>query len=335
MNGLQRLLGAGLALGLAFSATQAAATEKIRILFPTWSGYAPVFVARDLGYFKKLGLEVDVKFEDERPNVMAAMVRGDIDMQMRTVGEYQGRPRTAKTPGVIIGTIDESLGGDGVVADGSIKSVADLKGKTVAVEPNIPARLLLQLELKKVHMTLKDLNIKRIQTADTVAVFADPSIAAVATYEPFQSQALKTLAQRKPHLLVSSKDYPGYIVDVIIVRRADLKAHPDKYRKFMIAVFKAINYFKTNPAAFIKLAAPHFKLSPADFKSSIEGSLIYTDYAQTAKLFGTPKKPGTLYKIFDTVMGLNLENGAADVRLSSKASITSSVMASIKPGDIK
>ncbi len=335
MNGLQRFLGVGFALGLAFYSVQASAVEKIRILFPTWSGYAPVFVANDLGYFKKEGIEVDAKFEDERANVMAAMARGDIEMDMRTVGEYQGRPRDAKTPGVIIGTIDESLGGDGVVADGSIKSVANLKGKTVAVEPNIPARLLLQLELKKVHMTLKDLTIKQIATADTVAVFSNSSIAAVATYEPFQSQALKTLAQRKPHLLTSSKDYPGYIVDVIIVRADDLKAHPDKYRKFMIAVFKAIDYLKSNPDDFMKLAAPHFKLSPADFKSSIDGSLVYTDYAQTAKFFGTPKNPGSLYKVFDIVMGLNLENGAADNKLSAKASITSSVMASIKPGDIK
>jgi len=335
MNRLQRFLGVGLTLGLAFSSVQASAAEKIRILFPTWSGYAPVFVANDLGYFKDLGLEVDVKFEDERANVLAAMARGDIDMQMRTVGEYQGRPRTEKTPGIIIGTIDESLGGDGVVADGAVKSIADLKGKTVAVEPNIPARLLLQLELKKVHMSLDDLKIKQTVTADTVAVFADPSIAAVATYEPFQSQALKTLAQRKPHLLVSSKDYPGYIVDIVIVRAEELKAHPDKYRKFMIAVFKAINYFKSNPDDFMKLAAPHFKLSPADFKSSIEGSLVYTGYDQTAKFFGTPEKPGTLYKIFDTVMDLNLENGASDVKLSSKASITSEVMATIKPGDIK
>ena len=335
MNRLHRVLSLGFVLGLAVAPLQASAADKIRILFPTWSGYAPVFVANDLGYFKNLGIEVEMKFEDERANVMAAMERGDIEMDMRTVGEYQGRPRSATTPGVIIGTIDESLGGDGVVADEAIKSVADLKGKTVAVEPNIPARLLLQMELKKVNMTLKDLTIKQIATADTVAVFSDASIAAVATYEPFQSQALKNIAQRKPHLLVSSKDYPGYIVDVIIVRADDLKANPEKYRKFMIGVFEAINYRKTHPDDFVKLAAPHFKLSPADFQSSIEGSLVYTDYAQTAKFFGTADKPGSLYSVFDTVMGLNLENGAADNKLDAKTSITSSVMESIKPGDIK
>ena len=335
MNRLQRYFGAGLAVGLSLTAVPASAADKIRILFPTWSGYAPVFVADDLGYFKSMGLEIEAKFEDERPNVMAAMARGDIEMDMRTVGEYQGKPRDANTPGVIIGTIDESLGGDGVIGAGDVKSVADLKGKTLAVETNIPARLLIQLELKKSKMSLADLKIKEIATADTVSVFADSSIAAVATYEPFLSQALKNDTARKPHILVSSKDYPGTIVDVIIVRGDDLKANPEKYRKFMIGVFKAIEYFKAKPDDFIKLAAPHFKLSPADFKASIDGSLVYTDYKQTAEFFGKPGAPGSLYKIFDTVMELNLENGAADHKLVATSSMTSSVMSTISAGDIK
>ena len=141
--------------GAAFSALMVVApgaaqpAETIRMLAPTWLGFAPVHVANDLGCFKAEGLEVDYKFEDDRSNVMAAYARGDIEVDMRTVGEHQGRPRDASTPGVIIGTIDESVGGDGVIADESVKSVADLKGKIAAAEPNIPARLLLQMELKK------------------------------------------------------------------------------------------------------------------------------------------------------------------------------------------
>jgi NitT/TauT family transport system substrate-binding protein len=332
---LKKIFAAGFAVALSVSATAAHADDKIRILCPTWSGYAPVFVANDLGYFKALGIDVDIKFEDERPNVMAAMARGDIEMDMRTVGEYQGKPRDEKTPGIIIGTIDQSLGGDGVISDGSISSVADLKGKTVASEPNIPGRLLLQLALKKKGMTLEDLNVKQIATADTVAVFADPSIAAVATYQPFLSQALDKVKGRKPKVLVSSSDYPGIIVDVIIVRQDDLKANPEKYKKFLIGIFKAVEYFKTNKADFIKLAAPHFNLKPQEFADSIEGSLVYTSYKDTAEYFGSPSKPGTLFGIFDTVMGLNLENGAADHKLVAAKQIDNSIMAGITASDVK
>ncbi|MFA5955500.1 ABC transporter substrate-binding protein [Hyphomicrobium sp.] len=335
--GFRRLAGVGLAVALWTSASIAAvqADEKIRILCPTWSGYAPVFVAQELGYFKALGIDVEIKFEDERANVMAAMARGDIDMDMRTVGEYQGKPRDAKTPGVIIGTIDESLGGDGVIAPGDITAVEQLKGKTVASEPNIPGRLLLQMALKKKGLTLADLDVKQIATADTVAVFSDPSISAVVSYQPNLSQAIDKIKQRNPHLLVSSAQFPGIIVDVIIVRQEELKANPEKYKKFMIGIFKAIDYFNSNKADFIKLAAPHFNLTPDEFAASIEGSLEYTGYKQTEGYFGKPGAPGSLYKVFDEVMQLNLENGAADHTLKSAEQIDSAIVSGITEADLK
>jgi NitT/TauT family transport system substrate-binding protein len=335
MKHFRGLLALGAATAFLASAATAKAEDTIRILCPTWSGYAPVFVASDLGYFKALGLTVDLKFDDERADVMAAMARGDIEMDMRTVGEYQGRPRDPSTPGIIIGTIDESLGGDGVVADGSIKSVQDLKGKIVASELNIPGRLLLQLDLHKYGMTLKDVQLKEIATADTVSVFADSSVAAVVSYQPYLSQALKVDSFRKPTEIVSSATYPGYIVDVIIVRADDLKKNPQKYRNFLIGIYKAIDYYNSNPDGFIKLAAPHYQLSAADFKASIDGSLVYTGLADTQKEIGTPTDPGTLYGVFDTLMGLNLENGAATNKLSAKASIDSSVISTITPSDLK
>ena len=335
MKYFRSILALGVATTFLVSVASAKADDTIRILCPTWSGYAPIFVASDLGYFKSMGLTVDIKFDDERADVMAAMARGDIDMDLRTVGEYQGRPRDADTPGVIIGTIDESLGGDGVIADGSIKSVKDLKGKIVASELNIPGRLLLQLDLHKYGMTLNDVKLKEIATADTVSVFADPSVSAVVSYQPYMSQALKVDAARNPTEIVSSAKYPGYIVDVIIVRADDLKANPTKYRNFLRGIYKAIDYYNKDPAGFIKLAAPHFDLSPADFKASIDGSLVYTGLASTQGQIGTAAKPGTLYGVFNTLMGLNLENGASNHKLSATKSIDPSVISTISQSDIE
>lgn len=335
MIAYKRLIAAVIAITPFMPITAAIAKDRIRIMCPTWSGFAPVFVARDLGYFDKLGLDVSIKFEDERSNVMAAMTHGDIEMDMRSVGEYQGRPRDENTPGVLIGTIDESIGGDGVVSDGAIESAADLKGKAVASEPNIPARLLLQLALKKAGLTLADVKMKEIVTADTVGVFADPSVAAVASFEPFLSQAVKNNASRHPKVLISSGQYPGIIVDVLIVRQDDLKANPTKYRNFLIGLYKAVRYYQTNPDDFVRLAASHLKLSPADFKASIDGNLTYTSFGDATKFLGKPGAPGTLFGIFDTVMALNLENGAADHRLSSASSIDNSLVAAISDDDLK
>ncbi len=326
MRSVRTLAATILLLGTASTPTMAA--DTIRALAPTWPGFAPVFVAIDKGYFKELGLTVEMKFEDDRANVMAAMARGDIEVDMRTVGEHQGRPRDEKTPGVIIGTIDKSVGGDGVIADGAIGSVADLKGKKVAVEPNIPARLLLQMELKKNNLSLKDLQIIDIATADTVAVFADDSVAAVGTYQPFLSQAVTALPQRKGKLLLSSAN-SEIIIDVITARQDDLKKNPKKYANFLAGVYRAIAFYERNPAEFIKIAAPHYNLSAPEVKEVIDTSLVYTPLAEAKALIGAPGQPGRLHGIFDTVMQLNLENGAADTTLAAAGQIDPSAIAGV------
>jgi NitT/TauT family transport system substrate-binding protein len=250
---------------------------------------------------------------------------------MRTVGEHQGRPRDASTPGVIIGTIDESVGGDGVITDAAIKTVADLKGKTVAAEPNIPARLLLQMELKKAGLTLKDLQIKDIATADTAAVFADPSIAAVATYEPFMSQAVKNSARDGARVFLSSKDYKGIIIDIITARQDDLKANPQKYINFLKCIYQVIDYSKQEPDKYAELVAKHFGLTTEEVKEILNTSLAYTPLSEALAYLGKPGDRGKLHEIFDTVMTLNLENGAADNDLNADQQIDSSVISKLGP----
>ncbi len=331
---MKRLSALVVAAALLTSATSATlrAEEKIRVMAPTWVGFAPALVADKLGYYKDEGITVEFKFDDDRSNVLAAMARGDIEADMRTVGEHQGRPRDANTPGVIIGTIDLSVGGDGVVADGSIGGVADLKGKTVAVEPNIPARLLLQMELAKSGLSLNDVKLKEIATADTIAVFQDTSVAAVGTYEPFLSQALKVVEARKPKLISSSKDAPGLILDIITARQDDLKANPDKYKKFLRGIYRAVDYYKKEPAKFAEIAAPLYGLKPEEVTDIINTSLAYTSYEDAVDFLGTDGKPGKLNPIFDQVMQLNLDFGAADSKLDAATQIDNSVVTGLFDG---
>ena len=206
--------------------------DKVTCMYPVWVGFGPVHLANELGYFKEEGIEVEEILDDDMPNGIAAMERGDIDCYLRTVGEYQGLGRTKDTQGTIIGTIDLSTGGDGWAADGAIKSVCDLKGKTIAVEPNLPARLIMQMALKKdCNLSIKDTKLTDIAAADAIGVFADPNVAAVGTYEPVLSQVVAAHAARGAHILASSKDYEDLILDVIFVHNDELQGQPAKIRQ--------------------------------------------------------------------------------------------------------
>ena len=334
MKRLHTLVTTAVISSMIFGGSAALGADRIRVMAPLWSGFAPLVVAQDLGYFAEQNLEMDLRWEDDRSNVMAAMMRGDIDVEIRALSEYQGTPRTAAMPGIIIGAIDVSDGGDAVVADGSIQTVADLRGKTVAKLPALPSLLLLEHAMKQAGVDRAEVNFVDSEVADTVAVFGDPNIAAVASAEPFVSQAIRLNPGRSPHILVSSADYPGYVTDVIIARNDDLAASPDKYRRFLSAVHKAVAFFDTDPDRFIEIAAPHFQLDAEGFRESITGSLDYISLEEAIELIGTEEAPGDLYRIFDELMALNLDTDSAIEALVASEKIDPTVLQTVDPADV-
>ncbi len=300
--------------------------NHLTCMYPVWVGFGPVHLANELGFFKDEGITVDEVLDDDQADARAAMARGDIDCYLRTVGEYQGLGRHKDTQGTIIGTIDLSLGGDGWAADGSIKTVCDLKGKTIAVEPNLPARLLMQMALKKeCNLSIKDTKLTDIAAADAIGVFADPNVAAVGTYEPVLSQVVAAHKDRGAHIIASSKQYNDLILDTIIAHTDELHAHPDKYVKFLKAIYRAIDYFYANEDKAIPIIAKQFSITPADFRATLP-NFRYTPLDEAKQFIGTTDKEGRIYEVFREVMDLNLEFGSSDVKLDPKNHIDRSII---------
>lgn len=313
----------------------AAAVElnKIVCAITFWPFQGINKLADDLGYFKEEGIEVEYIFDDDLQVQLAAMDAGQINCNSRTIGEYQSRPRTADTKGIIIAAEDLSLGGDGVVVDGTIKSVCDLKGKTVAFEPTIPGILLLQKRMKDEcnGMTLADVKTVHIATADGVAVFADPSIAAVASYEPVMSQIVAQSNREGAHRLVDSADLPALIFDVWFMHNELIEKNPELVRAYMRAVYRAIDYYVANPDEATKIMAPFFNLQPEEMAEALAGGK-YTTYEDAVRYFGTPGDPGEVYQIFDEVMQLNVESGTADELLDANHQIDNSLLVGLFDG---
>jgi NitT/TauT family transport system substrate-binding protein len=319
---------------LAFTASDGRAAvgdpDKITCMYPVWVGYGPIHIANELGFFKEEGITVEEILDDDMPNAMAAMERGDIDCYLRTVGEYQGLGRRKTTQGIIIGTIDLSTGGDGWAADQSIKTVCDLKGKNIAVEPNLPARLLMQMALKKeCGLTLKDTNLSDIAAADAVGAFSDPKLAAVGTYEPVLSQVIATHQERGAHPIATSRDYNDLILDIIMAHTGELKAHPDKYVKFLHAIYRAVDYFYAHQDEAIPIIAKQFSITPDDFKATLP-NFRYTKFDEARDLIGTPDEEGRVYQVFRDAMELNLEFGSSDVKLVPEDHIDRSIINQVK-----
>ena len=292
--------------------SSAGETEKLICAFTFWPGQGIYILAEELDYMDEEGVEMEFIREDDIQVQTEAMESGHINCNARTIGEYQSRPRTSATDGVVIAMMDFSRGGDGVIAAPHITNVCDMEGKTFAMEPTLPANLLLQIELKdKCGLTLNDLNIVHIATADGMAVFADEEIDAIESYEPLLSQILAANDRPGAYMLVDSNDHPELIVDVIFLSKELLAENPELVHAFIRAIYRAADYYFANPDHSHELMAPEFNLTKEEMAEAFEG-LTFTTYEEAIELFGTNENPGRFKEIFDTVMQLNIEQGVAD-----------------------
>jgi NitT/TauT family transport system substrate-binding protein len=294
------------------------------VAFNEWVGFAPLFLARDLGYFGDLPVEFDfVAVEGDK---RAGLYAGRFDMICETADMFQTNRDSTDFPGKIIFVIDESFGGDGVVASDKVASVKDLRGKTVVAEPGQPAYFALQYLLNKEGMKLKDLDVQHMNSTDAAAAFIAGKADVAGTYEPFLTQALQKRAGS--HVLASSKDLPGLIVDVGVVRQQTLENRQKDLETLVAGWFRAVDYFKQNPTDATARMAKAFKLSPKEFTDTI-GGLRYLDRAENLRFLGKPGERGTLFQTFDTIGTVLKDNQLTAVTVPATSRIDNAIVGAV------
>src|SRR5690349_20272999 len=140
-------LAAGLAIATAFT-PGAARAETVKIAHSTWVGYGPLYIAQEKGFFKKHGVDVELVVMEEPKDRFPAMLAGRIEMIASTVDTailYLRKPDDFQ----YVVAVDDSKGGDGIVAKKEIGSVAALKGKSVAFSEGSVSEFYLNVLLAK------------------------------------------------------------------------------------------------------------------------------------------------------------------------------------------
>ena len=296
-----------LGIGVLFSPwSQALAGDEINCAYPYWFGFAPTHVAQNLGYFEEEGLKVTWVFENDRANVYPGLHAGDIDCTMRTIGEHMSRPLTADSNLVVIGVIDVSVGADGVIGAPGIDSVTDLVGKVFAGEINHPGTVMTAYALKQAGHSLSDVDLRLIATDDGQAVFEDPEVAALATWEPMMSEIVNNTSRKGSKILLSSKDFNGLITDVVIANKASYENNPEKYAKLMRGIYRAIDLYKSDPDTFLESAAPTYDVTPEIMKGDLAG-VYYASYEDALEFFGVGGRDSKLKQVVDGLTEINIE----------------------------
>src|SRR5512147_2622346 len=205
------------------------AAQPLKIGYSDWPGWVAWQVAIDKGWFKEAGVPVTFEWFDYSAS-MDAFAAGKIDAVTMTNGDALVTG-SGGAKSVMIMLTDYSNGNDMIVAKPGIKSLKDLKGKKVAVEPGLVEHLLLLNGLKKVGMKESDVTLVNAKTNEMPQMLASPDISAVGAWQPISGQAMTAVPGAKP--VYTSADEPGLIYDVVAVNPASLKARRADWQKLV------------------------------------------------------------------------------------------------------
>jgi NitT/TauT family transport system substrate-binding protein len=292
---------------LLISTTGGAAAEPLRIRYSVWVGYGPLFLAQEKGYFRAENVDVRlVRMEDPRESYQA-MAAGKLDGVASTVDTAIPHLRTGSELQYVL-ALDDSAGGDGIVARKEIRSVRDLRGKRVAVQTGSVAQFFLSVVLREAGLTEKDVDMVNMTPGEAGAAFVGGRVDAAVTWEPWLSSGKSA---PHGHLLVDSSQTPGLITDVLVFRRDVIEKRAREIQGVVDAWHKAVAYWETNPAESNRImarAVGEWLQDPRLFADVLTGVRFY-DRAANARFFGTPENPGPLYRVIQNAMDIAAASG--------------------------
>ena len=128
----KRITLIALLVALGCGAPKADAAEKLRAAFPSLAtALSPSWIAAEKGFWKKYGIDVELIYLDGGARSVAALIGGSVQVvfgsdALVTIGNLQGA--NLARLGVTTNTL-----GYAIVTPPAIKTIADLKGKTLGI----------------------------------------------------------------------------------------------------------------------------------------------------------------------------------------------------------
>lgn len=284
----------------------ALAQEKspLTIGMTTWVGYGLLHLAERKGFFEKNSVAVSLQTVQDKPATAAAIATGRLDGWATTVDTFIFY--NAQKLGITqVLAVDFSKGGEGIVAAGDIKSVNDLRGRTLGAEEGSSTYFFMLNVLAENGLGTQDIQLKSMRAGDAGAAFAAGRIDAAATWDPWLSKA----RERGGNILVSSADKPGLIVDTVAFRADVIKQRPVDVANFIRSYFDAYDYWMSSPAESNAIMAEALGIKPEEFRTSLQG-LEFVSREKNLQYIGTPAISGEILNVtskgvrFYTELGL-------------------------------
>ncbi len=283
----------------------------VKFAFNVWAGWAPIIWANQGKGPKKIwkdskgqDFQVQLVQLDNPVDMGNAFASGDVhigwatvDMLPLIVQRLKGDPRTMPR---VFQQVDWSNGGDGIIVRDTIKTVADLRGKTVVLAQNSPSHYFLLNVLLNGGVQPSEVNIKSTQDAfQAAAAFnAEKSIAGAVSWAP-DIYSLSKIPGNK--LLVSTATANKLIADVWFARADFARDNPEIIEGLVRGILDATTELadEAKKREVAKLMDDVYSLPPG----SAQGMLAdahWCNYAENRDFFLNANNPTNFERTYNT-----------------------------------
>lgn len=227
---------------------------------------APIYVAKEKGFWKEEGLDVELKpftmgrlcmdavlggradvgYMAETPPMLAAFK----DEPLRLIAAFESSNTNAKA------LVRKDLG---------ISKPSDLTGKKVAVSIGTNGEYFMGAYLKAKGVDRKKLKVVNLGPADMVTAIVKGEVVAIFTWEPHITNA-KEILKDKAEIWFGGDIYrEGFFLGLM---EGYIKKNPEVVNALLKGLIKAEKFIKENPDEAIRITAPRVNMKPEVLKST-------------------------------------------------------------------
>ena len=295
--------------------------DTIKVVHVPGLFFAPLYIAIDRGFFKEQNIEISLDKAASGSEVMAFLAQGQIDVGAVGLSAATFNTLAKGFDFKVIASAGVAPQKDGpskfevrkaLVDGGQVKTIADLKGRKVAVAGGTGSAgaYLAVKALQTAGLTGKDVQFVNLANPDMVQALANGAVDAALIGTPFSTQAI----QQGAGTILVDDFAPGYSTTTFMYSGKFIKDRPDVANRFALALLKGYravqgqNYLSdANVQSYVKYtgsteqvirATPPFVYDPnmaITTESIKDQEKVYrengwTDYSQSldvGKLFDT------------------------------------------------
>ena len=289
--------------------------NTVRFALNVWAGWAPIILANNGFKAEKQWRDADGKpfklelvLIDDPAAMIAAYAAGEVHIGWGTLDmvplfvdgmvDRTGRPKDSRVMPRIFQQVDWSNGGDGIVVRDYIKTVADLRGKSLVLAQNSPSQYFALNMLVAGGVQPSEVNMTYTNDAfQAAAAFnQQKSLAGAVSWAPDIYNLEKVRGNR---MLVTTLTANKLIADVWFARADFAKDHAGICEALVRGIFDAMEDLKKqdNKEQVGKLMATGYSM-PAEDAMKMLGDAHSTNWAENYQFFLNQNNPTNFERVW-------------------------------------